>query len=123
MSNYSSMLRDPRWQRKRLEIMKAADFACQECGAKTDELHIHHKYYERGLKAWEYPDIAYACLCLECHKSAEELRLLAQKTLAHFPLGIWETIRCDLCYSVKMIGEKKVQKGLHELLKAEGVFS
>ncbi len=64
---YSELLRDPRWQRKRLEIMKRASFACEECGATTKTLNVHHVKYVRGRKPWEYADAELRCLCEPCH--------------------------------------------------------
>lgn len=29
---------------------------------------MHHKYYLRGRKPWEYPDAALQSLCKECHE-------------------------------------------------------
>lgn len=31
-------------------------------------LHVHHKYYQKGLKPWEYPDRALISYCWVCHK-------------------------------------------------------
>jgi 5-methylcytosine-specific restriction endonuclease McrA len=31
-------------------------------------MHIHHKYYQKGLLAWEYPDAALITLCWDCHE-------------------------------------------------------
>jgi len=68
MGNYAELLKDPRWQRKRLEVMKAANFECCECGEGKKTLHVHHGYYEKDLKPWEYPDDSLHCLCEECHE-------------------------------------------------------
>lgn len=35
-SDYSQKLLDPRWQRKRLEILQRDDFTCQVCSDKID---------------------------------------------------------------------------------------
>lgn len=32
-------------------------------------LHVHHTYYQEGLKAWEYPDNSLQTLCWECHEN------------------------------------------------------
>ena len=64
---YSEQLQDPRWQKKRLEILSAAKFTCQQCKADDKTLHVHHSYYEKGRPVWEYPDLAYHCLCERCH--------------------------------------------------------
>ncbi|MFD3003488.1 hypothetical protein ACFS7Z_24230 [Pontibacter toksunensis] len=34
----------------------------------TKSLHIHHRYYQVGKLAWEYPDLALTTLCWECHE-------------------------------------------------------
>lgn len=66
---YSEKLKDPRWQKKRLEILQRFNFTCGFCDSKEKTLHIHHGYYKRGFMPWEYPDEAYHCLCFECHES------------------------------------------------------
>lgn len=78
---YFQLLKDPRWQKKRLEVMQRADFTCESCCESSDELHVHHGYYEQGKLPWEYPDKSYHCLCGLCHIDAEtarkEIRALA----------------------------------------------
>ena len=69
---YSEKLKDPRWQRKRLEILQRDDWACCNCGAKTETLHVHHGYYERGLDPWEYRDDTLWTLCEGCHELITE---------------------------------------------------
>lgn len=68
MSMWSSQYRDVRWQKKRLEIMERDSFTCQSCGKKENvTLNVHHAYYEKGMKPWEYDDIMLVTLCEECH--------------------------------------------------------
>jgi hypothetical protein len=70
MSNksYYELLKDPRWQRARLEVMEAADFKCGECGDSESTLNVHHGYYEKDTKPWEYIDSTLHCLCESCHQ-------------------------------------------------------
>ena len=65
---YSDLLKDPRWQKKRLEIMSRDSFACVECGNSENELHVHHKTYINGAKPWQYSDDNFLTLCSKCHK-------------------------------------------------------
>lgn len=67
MKTYSEKLKDPRWQRKRLEIMQIHDFSCDICGDKSETLHVHHNYYVTGRNPWEYPDFALSVFCKTCH--------------------------------------------------------
>jgi len=65
---YSESLRDPRWQRKRLEIMDRDDFTCKRCGKQKKTLHVHHMVYVHGRRPWEYPDDILVTICEDCHK-------------------------------------------------------
>ncbi len=71
MKTYSEKLKDPKWQRKRLEIMQRDDFTCQgyheQCEGK--QLQIHHIYYKKGKEPWEYDNDELITLCEDCHKS------------------------------------------------------
>jgi 5-methylcytosine-specific restriction endonuclease McrA len=42
---YSEKLKDPRWQKKRLEILSGDDFTYQYCGNTEETLHVHHYVY------------------------------------------------------------------------------
>jgi hypothetical protein len=65
---YWEKLRDPRWQKKRLEIMERDDWACRDCSGRNATLHVHHNYYTYGKQPWEYPDSALVTLCDGCHE-------------------------------------------------------
>lgn len=71
MSNYSELLKDPRWQKKRLEIMERDGWQCQTCHSKTKTLNIHHMKYSG--KPWEAKDFQLITLCEDCHKDEERL--------------------------------------------------
>lgn len=70
--SWRQKLLDPRWQKKRLEIMQRAGFRCESCGDGSKTLHIHHGFYE-GRDPWEYPDWSLWCLCGECHELVQGL--------------------------------------------------
>jgi hypothetical protein len=65
--NYRDLLMDPRWQKKRLEILQARGFKCENCFDETTTLHVHHRYYISHRKPWLYPDFCYQVLCTSCH--------------------------------------------------------
>jgi hypothetical protein len=69
---YHQLLKDGRWQRRRLEIMQRDDFKCRECGT-TNDLNVHHIRYIAGRKPWEYDDGDLITLCGDCHKKTHEL--------------------------------------------------
>ena len=59
--------RDPRWQKKRLEVMERDDFCCCLCYKSDVTLNVHHSYYKNGLSPWEYPYESLYTLCDDCH--------------------------------------------------------
>lgn len=65
---YKEQLLDPRWQKRRLEVMQYANWRCQVCGADKKTLHCHHSYYTKGKMAWQYPKGAIICVCEDCHR-------------------------------------------------------
>jgi hypothetical protein len=67
---YWQQLQDPRWQKRRLEIMARDKFTCCQCANDEETLNVHHRWYIGGRKVWEYPDIALVTLCEGCHSDA-----------------------------------------------------
>lgn len=94
--SYSRKLKDPRWQKKRLEVLQRADWKCEHCGCGDDApiaevnahcenekrqpvvgeyptLEIHHKKYKRNCEPWEYDAEELQCLCKYCHGLLKDL--------------------------------------------------
>ena len=92
-SPYSKKLRDPRWQKMRLEVMQRDEFACQHCSDGTSTLNVHHKEYERGRDPWDYPMEWLVTLCESCHeaetfeRAAAEAGLLRALRIAGLPVS------------------------------------
>ena len=63
--DYAKKLADPRWQRKRLEVMQTANWKCQICGDDKEELNVHHPDYSKGCEPWQYDNLQ--CVCKTCH--------------------------------------------------------
>lgn len=71
MSTYSELLRNPHWQKKRLEILNRDQWSCDDCGdgLKTNTvLHVHHKEYIFGRAPWDYDNDNFETLCAPCHR-------------------------------------------------------
>jgi hypothetical protein len=97
---YSEKLKDPRWQRKRLEILNRDGFKCLDCGDNRKTLHVHHKSYASGRDPWSYPDDNFITLCIDCHSQAHKKtpNLLSFNTS---DAELWESgikpIICPVC--------------------------
>jgi transcription elongation factor Elf1 len=68
---YSEKLSDPRWQKKRLEILNRDNFTCTLCGDDKSTLHIHHSAYTG--EPWEADSKMLITLCKNCHFVIENI--------------------------------------------------
>ena len=80
---YIKKLKDPRWQKKRLEIMNRDYFKCVHCNDEKTTLNVHHKKYTG--EPWEAPNEDLETVCEDCHsvidviedlKSVKEIKYL-----------------------------------------------
>jgi len=74
MNKYFELLKHPKWQKKRLEILERDNFTCQLCGDKETCLNIHHKKYISNRKPWKYDNEDLITLCEDCHNTFEKLK-------------------------------------------------
>lgn len=80
-SNYSKKLRDPRWQKLRLQVLERDGWACVLCGDIKSTLAVHHKFYRKGAEPWDYPLDTFMTLCESCHTAEYEARGGAEQRL------------------------------------------
>jgi hypothetical protein len=65
--SYLEKLKDPRWQKKRLDIFCRDEWMCQVCKDSESMLVVHHKLYADG-DPWDIDNNSLITLCQECHK-------------------------------------------------------
>lgn len=82
---YYDLLKDPRWQKKRLEVMEQHNFKCEVCKNGDDTLYVHHGFYMKDCMPWDYPDNSLHCLCETCHASRHDLEHDIKSRLATWP--------------------------------------
>lgn len=70
--SYADKLKDPRWQKKRLEIFERDNFTCQLCMDTKTTLVAHHKKYIYGRDIYDYPNEFLITLCKTCHDKFHE---------------------------------------------------
>ncbi len=66
--DYVEKLKDPRWQKRRLEMLEKASWKCEICMDDKNTLHVHHLSYRDRQEPWEYDDGELVVLCHECHE-------------------------------------------------------
>lgn len=70
---YAEKLKDPRWQKKRLEILNRDGFKCTRCESEKKTLHVHHLYYNKGFEPWEARSEHLETLCEDCHQQETDV--------------------------------------------------
>ncbi len=112
---YWEKLKDPRWQKRRLEVFQAAGFECANCHASDQPLHAHHLRYKKGADPWDYNDRDIVCLCESCHEEWHAARdalnlfesgLTAEGLLrvAGYALGIASKTTCNPPHDIATTG-------------------
>lgn len=80
--NYSEKLKDPRWQKKRLEILTRDEWECKICCTKEKTLNVHHIGYS-GNNPWETENNLLLTLCEDCHNEETDNLSVATKNVIH----------------------------------------
>lgn len=80
-NEYYEKLKDPRWQKKRLEVFERDNFTCRGCGDKESMLTVHHCFYDNSLEPWEYPTSSLVTLCDKCHEGERVCRADGERLL------------------------------------------
>lgn len=99
---YSDKLKDPRWQKKRLEIFNRDGWRCLICEESEQTLHIHHVFYNKNEEPWDTPSGFLITVCEECHTNNS--------------CGI----NCDDCkeYGVNCFGNEAGTNGIRPLISS-----
>jgi hypothetical protein len=66
--DYFERLLNPKWQKKRLEILSRDEWTCQKCFDSENTLNVHHMRYLKNKNPWEYPNNLLITLCKNCHE-------------------------------------------------------
>lgn len=111
--SYKDQLKSPEWQKKRLKIFERDDFTCQLCLDNKEQLHVHHKSYDKNTKAWEYNDDRLVTLCATCHEAVtahieqfgneDEFAVLKIKSQEGLPFAIIYS-KGNITFSKEIIG-------------------
>lgn len=70
---YLEKLQHPKWQKKRLAILKRDKWQCKYCKDKETMLQVHHLRYTKKEPHLE-PNINLITVCEKCHKVVEYLK-------------------------------------------------
>lgn len=89
--SYFEKLKDPRWQRKRLEIMQRADFRCECCLDADQPLQIHHGLYRWNVEPWDAPNDTLWCLCEGCHGTFQDHLADLKLEIGRLPPSLYES--------------------------------
>jgi len=119
--DYSELLKDPRWQKKRLEILQRDKFTCQSCGNKESTLNVHHRTYISGKMLWEYDNDDLITYCDNCHSQIHEL-IYAIKNIMGFMSINQLTYASDIMWKISKSDNKTCYDTLEYITKKQKDF-
>jgi hypothetical protein len=79
--SYTKKLSDPRWQKKRLEVLSRDNFKCTLCLNDKEELHVHHLKYTK--EPWDAPLKDLETLCFRCHEMKKSEKVISAKLMGN----------------------------------------
>ena len=99
-NDYAQKLKDPKWQKRRLEMLTKANWQCYVCQDTEEELHVHHRQYFQGREPWEYEDRELCVVCKSCHTMLH-LPKQKQKFFAErIAREVWSSGRNKVCRDI-----------------------
>ncbi len=103
MDNYSTKLKDPRWQKKRLEILQRDNWTCRKCGDTKSTLVVHHKDYLPKTEPWDYPNDLLTTVCEDCHLSEMDNAPIENMIVCFLRKNFWSDDLCSICYGLSKL--------------------
>lgn len=82
--------------------MERDEWCCMDCGSTTATLNVHHGYYERGKKPWEYPIESLRTVCEVCHVRRERNQRLVLAAVAQLGPKDLESVTGYACGLVQV---------------------
>lgn len=86
---YKEKLLDPRWRRKRLEILARDEYTCTHCQQTNVELHVHHNRYSESRNPWDIENEWLQTLCKDCHEALEYSKTFTGLLAEIYEWGHW----------------------------------
>jgi len=115
---YQELLKDPRWDNKRKEILKRDNWTCQVCNVTHTEMHVHHLWYEdHKPPPWEYENDALITLCHECHEKEEFHKSFTSFGIKYLnQLGVLHTDLSDIIVIISQATDSDNFPGMREYM-------
>lgn len=96
--NYKEKFKNPKWQKKRLEILERDDFKCQLCHSQDHTLTVHHFKYSK--EPWETPDKFLITVCWNCHKKIQNAQNVILDAIRNSIASSTTVKKIELIYSI-----------------------
>lgn len=105
---YIDKLKDPRWQRLRLEVFQRDNFTCKDCRRTDRTLHVHHCKYQ-GRNPWETEPKFLITLCDKCHEQRAEIESAAKASVQESLAMLFATHPVEELHEVSATSDHDVE--------------
>jgi len=121
MADFADKFEDPRWKRKRDDLLSRRNYECEDCGELHRDAQVHICYYTKGRKLWEYPDRAYKCYCPRHRIMRQRVEDDLKEILADFSIDELDSLHLALkeFAAIRNGRRERVMEQLYADAKAE----
>lgn len=117
---YSEKLKDPRWQKKRLEVLSRDNFKCTSCGNDKITLHVHHSKYTN--EPWDAPLKHLKTVCENCHAKEHSDKIYIEPNYWTEPPSSKSNAVNSFKLSIDYIEEKDLlERPIEEIQKTQSI--
>lgn len=81
---YYEKLKDPRWQKLRLQVFERDEWKCTRCGEKKKTLSVHHWSYSKSGNPWDVGIDDLDTVCEYCHEKIEGMLMFCKMAIKNF---------------------------------------
>ncbi len=87
---YAEKLKDPRWQKRRLQTLERDDWKCAVCQSGDKTLHVHHMAYTK--EPWDAKEYELITLCEVHHEMMHKLiKISTCSDELSFVIDVWKS--------------------------------
>lgn len=92
-NSHAAQLQTEEWKQFSRDVRREHENGCAICRRCDVQTHVHHLFYEPGLKLWEYSQNDVMLLCAECHKEFhEQLNNFRKHVFKHLTPGLMRVL-------------------------------
>ena len=124
LKSYSEQLRTPEWKAFRQRVIDVNGRACRACRRSDKIIQVHHLFYEKTRKPWDYELNEVTVLCEDCHASMhDELQKFRKFVFDKLEPQTFRIVNGALCVALTQYDRLTFSHALAEFVSSPNMVS